>query len=168
MNWIDIVVIAVLLAAAIWGIWKGFIAQLVSILGVFVGIWGASKLTPIASDWITGLLGAQDSENAVKIITFAVLFILIIIICHYIGKLLEKAFSLTIIGGLNKFLGAVFCVLKTAVILIAAASLIHSGIEAANIDVPEVLKDCKSYQLLNTAADNLLPYVKKIFNPSSE
>ena len=164
MNWIDIVVIAALIAAAIWGIWKGFVAQLVSIIGVFVGIWGASKLTRMVSDWIVGLIGAQDSANAVKIITFVVLVILIIIICHYIGKLLEKVMNLTILGGLNKLLGAVFCILKVGLLFVAIISLINSGLQAANTEVPEVLKESKSYAYMNTAADNLMPFVKKIFS----
>ncbi len=163
MNWIDIVLIAVIVAAAIWGIFKGFMAQLVSILAVIVGIWGASKLTPVVSDWAIGFLGAQDSASAVRIVAFILLTVLIIIICHYIGKLLEKVIDLTILGGLNKFLGAVFCIAKVALILIVAASLVENGLEAMNVETPDILKTSKAYAYLNTAADNLMPFVKNLF-----
>ena len=163
MNWIDIVVVALMLAAIIWGIWKGFLAQLISILGVLIGIWGAAKLTPAVSGWIMGIINAEDSESAVKIVTFILLIVLIIIICHLIGKGLEKVINLTILGGLNKFLGAVFCVLKVALILVALASLVENGLREMNVEEPQVLKQSQAYGYFNMVADKLVPFVKNIF-----
>lgn len=163
MNWIDIVVIALLIAAAIWGIYKGFLAQLISILGVVIGIWGASKLTPAVSAWAIDFFGAQDSASAIKIASFILIVVLIIIVCHLIGKLLEKVMNLTVLGGLNKFLGAVFCILKVALILVAVASLVDNGLETMNVEVPEVLKASKAYAYLNAAADKIMPFVKQMF-----
>ena len=164
MNWIDIVVIALGIAAAIWGIYKGFLAQLISILGVLIGIWGASKLTPSVSEWAIGLFGAQDSASAVKIVSFILLVVVIIIVCHLLGKLLEKVMNLTVLGGLNKFLGAVFCVVKVALILVAVASLVDGALETMNVEVPEVLKASKAYAYLNAAADKIMPFVKQLFS----
>lgn len=163
MNWIDIVLIALIVAAAIWGIYKGFMAQLVSILAVVIGVWGAAKLTPMVSDWAVGFLGAEDSAATVKIVAFILLTVLIIIICHYIGKLLEKVMNLTILGGLNKFLGAIFCMAKVALIFIVVASLVKNGLQAMNVETPEILKTSKAYEYLNTAAEQILPFVKNIF-----
>ena len=164
MNWIDIVVIALGIATAIWGIYKGFLAQLISILGVLIGIWGASKLTPSVSEWAIGLFGAQDSASAVKIVSFILLVVVIIIVCHLLGKLLEKVMNLTVLGGLNKFLGAVFCVVKVALILVAVASLVDGALETMNVEVPEVLKASKAYAYLNAAADKIMPFVRQLFS----
>jgi membrane protein required for colicin V production len=163
MNWIDVVVIALLIAAAIWGIFKGFLAQLISIIGVVIGIWGASKLTPSVSAWAISLFGAEDSASAIKMGCFILLVVLIIIICHLLGKLMEKVMNLTILGGLNKFLGAVFCDLKVALILVAVAALVKNGLEAANVESPEVLGSSKAYAYLNSAAEHILPFIKQMF-----
>ena len=95
MNIIDIAVIALAVIAIIWGAWKGFIAQLVSILGVFIGIWGASKLTPYVTSIVSGWFPEDNSEAIVKAVVFVLLVIIIILICHLIGKGLEKVAGIT-------------------------------------------------------------------------
>jgi len=164
MNLIDIVVIALLIIAAIWGIWKGFISQLISIVGVLLGIWGASKLTPFVYSMLIGSADNPNSANTVKIITFAVLVILIIIICHLIGKLLDKVTNMTILGGVNRVLGALFSVLKVMLILIVIVSLINNGLLSTEFEVPDIVKSSYSYQYLNQAADIIIPFVKDIFS----
>ncbi|MBP5693736.1 MAG: CvpA family protein [Bacteroidales bacterium] len=163
MNIIDIAVIALAVIAIIWGAWKGFIAQLVSILGVFIGIWGASKLTPYVTSIVSGWFPEDNSEAIVKAVVFVLLVIIIILICHLIGKGLEKVAGITVLGGVNRFFGAVFCLLKAALFLVALASLTENALQAMQVAPPEYLTQSKTYALLNQVADQILPFVKEIF-----
>lgn len=163
MNIIDIAIIVIGVIALIWGAWKGFIAQLVSIVGIFIGIWGASKFTPYLTGIVSGWLGEGQNESVVKVVVFIVLVIVIILICHLLGKALEKVLGLTVLGGVNRLFGAIFCVLKIALLLIAIASLTKSSLEAMQIATPEYLSQSKIYALLLQAADQILPFVKEMF-----
>ena len=161
---IDIIILVIAIAALIWGAWKGFTAQLISIIGIFIGIWVASKLTPAVSGWVAGLLDGDANTLAVtKVVVYIVLVVLIIFLCHFLGKILDKAISLTILGGLNKLLGAVFCLLKALVILVALASLTNSFLQTTGTPVPEYLQESISYPILNNIADKALPFVQNIF-----
>ena len=164
MNIIDIALIAIGVIALIWGAWKGFMAQLVSILGVFVGIWGASKFTPYLTDIVCGWLGEGQDESVVKVVVFVILVLVIILICHLIGKAIEKVAGLTVLGGVNRIFGAIFCLLKIALLFIAIASLAKSSLEAMQIPEPEWLSQSKLYALLNQAAEQILPFVKNMFS----
>lgn len=163
MNIIDIAIIVIGVIAIIWGAIKGFIAQLVSILGVLIGIWGASKFTPYLTGIVCGWLGEGQDESVVKVVVYIVLVLAIILICHLIGKGLEKVLGLTVLGGVNRFFGALFCLLKIAVLLIAIASLTESALQAMQIETPEYLAQSKFYALLNQAADKILPFIKEMF-----
>ena len=162
MYIIDIAIIVLGVVALIWGAWKGFIAQLVSILGVFIGIWGASKFTPYLTGIVSGWF-KDGNESVIKVVVFIVLVVVIILICHLLGKALEKVFGLTVLGGVNRLFGAIFCLLKIALLLIALASLTKSSLEAMQIPVPEYLAQSKIYALLLQAADQIMPFVKDIF-----
>ncbi|MBR4802461.1 MAG: CvpA family protein [Bacteroidales bacterium] len=164
MNIIDIALIVVAIVALIWGAVKGFIAQLVSILAVFIGIWGASKFTPYLTGVVLGWLPEGNSEAVVKAVVFIVLVIIIIIICHLIGKAIEKVAGLTVLGGVNRLFGAIFCLLKIALLLVAVASLTKSALESMQIAQPEYLTQSKAYIFLNDIAEQILPFVKNMFS----
>ena len=164
MNIVDIAIIVLGVVALIWGAFKGFIAQLVSILGIFIGIWGASKFTPYLTGVVSGWLGEGQDESVVKVVVFIVLVIVIILICHLLGKALEKVLGLTVLGGVNRFFGAIFCLLKVALLLIAVASLTKSTLEAMQIATPDYLSQSKFYGLLNQAAEQILPFIKEMFS----
>jgi hypothetical protein len=40
---------------------------------------------------------------------------------------------------------------------------VENGLEAMNVETPDILKTSKAYAYLNTAADNLMPFVKNLF-----
>ncbi len=160
---VDIVVIGILIAATLWGAWKGFIIQLVSLLGLLAGIWAASKLTVTVADWCRTYLPDDASDSIVRAVIFVLILILVIFICSWIGKIIDKAVKLTILSGINRILGAVFCLLKVGIILIALASLTGSVITVADIEPPAVLKQSSAYEYLNSVADNILPFIKNMF-----
>ena len=161
---LDIALVVIAILAIAWGAWKGFISQLVSIAGLFIGIWGAAKLTPFAATWISDLLSfGPDQKIAVNVVTFIVLLILIVIGCHLLARLIEKGVKKTALGTMNRVFGAVFCLIKIVVLLMALASLAHSGIETANVETPKFLAESQGYSLLYGWANSILPFIKALF-----
>ena len=110
------------------------------------------------------MLGEGQDESVVKVVVFVILVLVIILICHLIGKAIEKVAGLTVLGGVNRIFGAIFCLLKIALLFIAIASLAKSSLEAMQIPEPEWLSQSKLYALLNQAAEQILPFVKNMFS----
>lgn len=115
MNWIDLVIIAVLAYGLIQGFINGLIIEIAELAALVLGIWGAIHF----SDWTAGKLsGWFDMQSSwTGIIAFAVTFIAIVIGVYLLGKLLDTLLRAMALGFVVKSLGAVFGVLKTALIL---------------------------------------------------
>lgn len=115
MNWIDFVIIAVLVFGLIQGFINGLIIEIAELAALVLGIWGAIHF----SDWTAGKLsGWFDMQSSwTGIVAFAVTFIAIVIGVYLLGKLLDNLLKAMALGFVVKSLGALFGVLKAALIL---------------------------------------------------
>lgn len=111
----DVVVIGLLVLGAFMGYNKGIIASAASLAALFLGIWGAIKF----SDFVAGYISQWIHTDArvTNIISFAIVFILIVIAVHFIARALENMVEAAAIGTLNKVFGSAFGVLKYALIV---------------------------------------------------
>tara|TARA_R110000796_G_scaffold183498_1_gene299877 strand:+ start:5311 stop:5802 length:492 start_codon:yes stop_codon:yes gene_type:complete len=115
MNFLDIILGLLL----IWGLYKGLknglFLELASLIALIAGIYGAIHFSYIAGDYLSKNM-AWD-EQYMKIASFIITFIIIVIIVHLSGKLLTKIADFAMLGLLNKIAGGIFGTLKVAVIL---------------------------------------------------
>lgn len=115
MSFIDIV-LGILL---IWGLYKGLknglFVELASLIALIAGIYGSIHFSYIAGDYLSQNMYWNDSY--IKIASFLITFIAIVLIVHFAGKLLTKVADFAMLGLLNKIAGAIFGALKVAVIL---------------------------------------------------
>jgi membrane protein required for colicin V production len=115
MNTIDIIIVLVLLWGAINGFIKGFVIQSLTLVALLLGIWAGIHLSGL----IDGFLLSHYSLNSklIPIVSFTIIFILVLIIIHFIGIIITSAIDETIISKLNRLGGIVFGILKMAFIL---------------------------------------------------
>ncbi|WP_419212980.1 CvpA family protein [Maribacter sp. X9] len=103
----------------IWGLWKGLknglFMEIASIVALIAGIYGAIHFSYITGGYLSERL--DWNERNMSIAAFIITFILIIIIVHLAGKLLTKIANIAMLGLLNKLAGAIFGVLKVAILL---------------------------------------------------
>ncbi len=103
----------------VWGLWKGLknglFMELASIVALVAGIFGAIHFSYITGDYLSDQL--DWDERNMSIAAFIITFILIIILVHLAGKLLTKVANFAMLGLLNKIAGAIFGVLKIAILL---------------------------------------------------
>lgn len=117
---IDLVFGVIILALAIAGTLKGFVAELFGkaafILGLIVAVLFYGKLHPYVARWVSVDFFAQAIAF---ILLFVVTFLLVKIVQHIIGSFFQSE----IMSGLNRalgfFLGVIEGLLVVAVILIA-------------------------------------------------
>ena len=156
MSILDFIIIAIAVISFLWGIRKGFVGQLMSLIGLIFGLWGASKLTVPITTKLMPLLGPSVPEGTVRIIIYIILTVLFIILFNWLGRLLEKVMNLTILGGLNKVLGAVLSLLKAVIVAMIIASII-------DLSKCAFIKESKIYPILVHQAELFFPFIKSLF-----
>ncbi len=153
MNYIDIILGVLLLWGLIKGFSKGLFSSLASLIALVVGIYIAVHFSHITGAYLEQYVDWQ--EGVVKLIAFAITFILIIILVSLAGKILTKIADYAALGILNKILGGAFGILKMAFI----ASVIIIFVEAVNRNITIIKEETLNSSLLYDPVRKLAPMI---------
>ena len=115
MNYIDFIIIAFLIFAALHGACKGFIHQLFGLAALFLGIFCACHFSNYVAYYISPWI--DKNEMAVTIISFAITFFVVLLGVILVGRLAEQLIKLVALGLLNRLIGILFSVAKITLIL---------------------------------------------------
>ncbi len=110
MNVIDIILALPLIWFAYKGFTKGLAVEVASLVAIILGIYASFHF----SKYVGGLIGLKGSSN---VLAFIITFVVVVIIVYILGNLLSKALDLIAMGFFNKLAGAIFGLLKMALIL---------------------------------------------------
>ena len=164
MATLDIIIVAIVIVAAIWGLFKGFISQVISIVALLLGLWCAGKFTEPLTSKVYEWFNLNIAQNTLHIILFAVIFILVIILVHLIGRGIEKLVQLSLLGWINRLLGFVFGALKAVVILGIAIYAINYLNNTLNFIPKEFLTNSKGYGFLLRFTQDFFPFLHNLFS----
>jgi len=115
LNYIDFVILIVLLIAAVRGVWKGFVRQIFGIAALFLGVYCAYHFSYFAAGWISKWI--HPEQTAIAILAFILTFLVVLYGVILAGRLAEKIIKIVLLGWLNRLLGLIFSVIKMAFIL---------------------------------------------------
>lgn len=115
MNALDFILLIPMLFMAYRGFSKGLIISLATLAALILGIWAGIRFSGMASAWVGRVI--HTDEKFLPAITFIVIFILILVIVHLFGKMLEKLVDLIALGWVNKLLGGLFGIFKAVLLL---------------------------------------------------
>ena len=117
---IDIIVLAVLLISALISFIRGFIRETLTILGVVGGLaaayFGGPMLSPLIKDWlgvVEGekpelLMGILPYPILADILSYGVIFILVVIILSIVSHILAETVRAIGLGAVDRTLGVLF------------------------------------------------------------
>jgi membrane protein required for colicin V production len=115
MNWLDIVIIVLLVSAAIGGMVAGLIRTIFSLVGLIVGIILAGHYyVPVSA-----YLGFIPTEKGPSIVAFIIIFLAVMIVATLLGFLLTKLISAILLGWLNRLGGAILGLLLGSIFIAA-------------------------------------------------
>lgn len=158
MNYIDIILIVPLLWGLYKGVTKGLIIEAASIIALGLAIWGGIKF----SDFLTAYSQQHWGWNTkyLPVISFAILFLGILILVYAIAKLLERAVKAAALGLLDKVAGGLFGMLKFGLIM-SILIFVLDAIEKSVTLIPEEIKE-KSllYKPVGKIAPIIIPGLK--------
>lgn len=160
MNILDIIILICLVPSIIQGLRKGFISQAISIVSIVAGVWASANFANLVSDWLAQYLEAP--EQVLRIVSFAIIMIVVFIILGLIGKLLHGIIQLVMLGWVNRLLGAAFAFAK-AILILGVLILVFNSINANfNLVDAKVLEESVLYPIIKDISDIVFPYLKSI------
>ncbi len=104
MNWLDVIIIVVIIFAAFSGLRSGLIKMVLSLAGLIVGVVLAGRYYVPLSQQLTFI----PQTSAAKVVAFAIILIGVMVIASVIAALLKWAASAIMLGWVNRLGGAVF------------------------------------------------------------
>ncbi len=118
MNVVDMIIVGVVCLGMIRGIFRGLSNELASIIGVLAGFYGAYLFYPRLASRLPEMIPAGPAAD---IIAFAAIFCLVLLLVNLLGKMVRFVLGITMLGWLDRLLGAGFGAAKG--VLIAAVAL---------------------------------------------
>ena len=153
MNYIDII----LSVPILWGMYKGFVKGLIieaaGFLALALGVWGGMNFSVFLSSQIKSAFD-WDSEY-LSIISFAILFLGVVISIFLMANLLSKLAKKLALGGVDKLLGSALGALKFALIL----SVLIFIIDAVEKSYPQLSFSAQKQSLLYKPVGKIAPFI---------
>lgn len=158
MNYIDIIIAIPLL----WGLYKGFtkgiILEAATLIALGLAIWGAVKFHDFVTVWMRESL--NWTSKYMPVISFALIFIGVLVLVFAIAKLLEKIIKAVALGFLNKLAGGVFGILKFGLILSVIIFLLNAIEKNYSFIPPDVKNKSVLYEPVGKIAPLIIPGLK--------
>ncbi len=114
MNWLDVIVVLIVAWFTFSAFWAGLIREVVTIVGVALGIVLAGFFYEDLADDVKLVV---DRENASRIIAFLLIFGACALAGQLAAMVLKQTASLLMLGTFDHLLGAVFGFVKGIVIV---------------------------------------------------
>ncbi|HSO87121.1 MAG TPA: CvpA family protein [Draconibacterium sp.] len=157
MNYIDIILGLILIFSAIGGFKNGLITELASLAALILGIWGAIHFSDITTELLIKYFDLKS--DYLNIISFGVTFIVIVILVHIVGNVVNNLFDSGVLGITNKLGGMVFGFVRSILFL----SIVLMVFDKIDNDVQILPEDAKSksrmYEPIRNIAPSIFPFI---------
>jgi len=120
---LDILLVLPLLWGLVQGLIKGLISEVMAILAIILGVLGARLGGADFAVWLHRVFAWPNA--ACNTISYAILFIAIAIALSIAAVLLMRLFRAIHLGGLNRFLGGIFGILKWGLVVLVIVYCLH-------------------------------------------
>lgn len=158
METLDIVLGIILIVSFLFGLSKGFLQSVLSLVGIVVAVYIAISFSEKVKILLTDRLSL--SEDLVGIIAFLILFSIVLIGFSLLGRILTKLASFMMMGWLNKILGGFFSILKYG-FLVSVVFMFVNASEFYSILSEEDRKNSFLYAPIASLAPAILPEIQK-------
>ena len=160
MNILDIILLICFVPAVVQGFRKGFISQVIAIISIIAGVWLSVQFASPVTAWLAQYI--QGSEQVLKVVSFALIFIAVAAGLASLGKLIEGTVKLIMLGWLNRLLGVIFSLIKAGLIVGLVIMAFCSLNNTFNFVSEETLSQSVLFPPLKNMAYTVFPYLKDL------
>lgn len=162
---IDVIFLILMIFAIIKGYQKGLIVAVFSLLAFIIGLAAAMKLSAVVAGYIGKAVNVSDKW--LPVISFILVFIVVVIAVRWAAALLQKAVEAVLLGWVNRIGGIiVYAVLYTTIF-----SIILFYARQLNLLKPETISESKTWGFIQPwgpkAIDGfavVIPFFKDMFS----
>ena len=102
MNWVDLLIVAMVLGLGFMGFRNGIIRWTVTLIGGIAGIFLAGRLYKPLSD----ILSIADNEGINRVAAFAVVLLSVMLLAWIVGNIIRTTLSIFLLGWVDRAAGA--------------------------------------------------------------
>ncbi|HHL57667.1 MAG: hypothetical protein DRI88_04155 [Bacteroidetes bacterium] len=153
INLLDIIILIPLLLFTWQGYRKGFIIEVATLAALLLGVYFALYFSDYAASLLTDYFTIDEKYLAA--LSFIVTFIVVVVAVIVIGKIVQKFVNLLLIGFLNKAAGAIFGLLKGALLV----SILLVAINYFDASENLIKKEQKEKSVLYQPVASLAPWL---------
>lgn len=166
---IDVAFFILIILACIKGFRKGLIVAFFSIIAFIAGLAAALKLSSVVAIKLSATINA--SAKWLPVISFILVFLIVVLLVNLAGKMLEKSVEMLLLGWVNKLGGIVLFVLLYSIIF--SIFLFY----AVQLDFlkPQTIKASQCYSIIQPIGPavidklgTIIPYFKDMFSHLQE
>lgn len=162
---LDIILVILLIIAIFKGIRKGLIIAVFSVLAFIIGLAAAIKLSAVTAEYIGKAV--KISDQWLPVISFAVVFIIVVLLIRWAAALLQKSVEFAMLGWVNKIGGMVLY----AVLYVLIYSIIIFYADQLGLLKDETKMSSVTYEYIKPLAPevmdrigSIIPFFKGMFN----
>ncbi|MBS1621785.1 MAG: CvpA family protein [Bacteroidetes bacterium] len=161
---LDIIFIVVVIIAMVRGYQRGLIVGVFSFVALIVGLAAAIKLSTV----VAGYFGksTQISEQWLPLLSFALVFLVVVLLVHLAARIIEKSIQVVMLGWLNRLGGMVFNI----ALYVTVFSVVLFYVEQMKLIQPETVNQSLTYPFVHpwgpkaiNAFASLVPVFKNMF-----
>jgi membrane protein required for colicin V production len=157
MNWLDAIIVVVLLLSLVTGFINGLVKEVASLAALILGIWGAIRFSSFTAGKLYDYF--DMTGRYVGLIAFLITFGLIVVLIHFIGILADKVVNAASLGFINRILGIVFGLLK-AVLIMSVFFVVLNALDARRSFLPKkTIEESKFYNPISDIAPAIFPII---------
>lgn len=166
---IDIIIAIALIFAVIRGYQQGLIVAVFSVLALIIGLAAAIKFSAVVAGYIGKAVNVSDQW--LPVISFAVVFLIIVLLIRLGAKLVQKTVQFAMLGWINRLGG----ILLFIVIYILIFSVLIFYADQMGLIKPEIKNTSVTYPYIQPwgpkvidAIGKIIPIFKDMFNDLKE
>jgi membrane protein required for colicin V production len=119
-QWVDMALLAVLCISVLVGLWRGFVFEIVALLGWLVAYEAAN----LGGPWLAGRLPAGGAPVIRFWGAYVLVFTVVLVACTLLARLLRVLVSATPLTVVDRLLGGAFGVARGVVVLVIVGTLV--------------------------------------------
>ena len=161
---IDIIFAIIMVMAIIKGYRKGLVVAVFSIVAYIIGLAAALKLSTVVAGYLQH--NVNVSNKWLPFISFALVFLVVVILVNWAGKLIQETFEMAMLGWLNRIGGVVFY----AALYIIIFSIFLFYAEKIHLISDDSFKNSATYSFVKPwgpvvidGFGNIIPLFKEMF-----
>jgi len=166
---LDFLTITILIIAFVRGYLKGIVVAIITTLGVILGIMISLKLSGILGAWL--LEKGWASSGWVQIISYAILFIIVLLLVRLLAKAIKGALKLVMLGWIDGICGGLLYMILATIVFSSVLWLCNQ----MHLISPETIAHSYTYKYMEPLApwvfDHIgavLPFFKTVFSDLKE